>query len=57
MGERETTIVVEGQEKKVIIVDNGENFKNGDGRIPNHDKVEIVYRDDGRQNKEIVPNT
>jgi len=45
MEEREAKIIVNGQEPQdVVIVDNGEDFRNGDGRIPNHDKVEIVYK-------------
>jgi hypothetical protein len=44
MEEREATIKISGQEsKKVVILDRGEDFENGDGRIPNHDKIEIVY--------------
>lgn len=44
MEEREVKIFISGQEpQRVIIIDDGEDFKNGDGRIPNHDKVEIIY--------------
>lgn len=45
MAERETTIKInDGEPQQVIIVDNNEGFtKNGQGQIPNHDKVEIVY--------------
>lgn len=45
MEEREAKIIVSGQEPQdVVIVDNGEDYKNGEGKIPNHDKVEIVYK-------------
>lgn len=44
MEEREAKIIVSGQEpQNVVIIDNGENFENGEGRVPNHDKIEIVY--------------
>ena len=44
MEEREATIKISGQEpKNVVIIDRDENFENGDGRVPNHDKIEIVY--------------
>jgi hypothetical protein len=42
--EREAKIIISGQEpQKVVIIDNNEGFENGEGRVPNHDKVEIVY--------------
>jgi hypothetical protein len=44
MAEREAKIIVSGQEpQQVIIIDQGEDFENGEGQIPNHDKIEIVY--------------
>jgi hypothetical protein len=44
MEERKAEIIVDGQEPQpVVIIDNGEDFENGDGRTPNHDKIEIVY--------------
>jgi hypothetical protein len=44
MEEREAKIIICGQEQQhVVIIDSGENFENGEGRIPNHDKIEIVY--------------
>lgn len=43
---REGTInLSERGEVKVTIIDNGEEFENGKGQIPNHDKVLIVYED------------
>ncbi len=44
MEERKGNIKVNGQEQQpVVIVDRGEDFKNGGGRIPDHDKIEIEY--------------
>jgi hypothetical protein len=44
MEEREAKITVSGQEQQtVMIIDNDEDYRNGEGRIPNHDKIEIVY--------------
>ena len=44
MEERVAKIAVTGQEPQaVVIIDNGEDFRNGEGRTPDHDKVEIVY--------------
>lgn len=41
---RDTTIRIGDQEPQAVkIIDNGENFRNGEGRIPNHDKIEIIY--------------
>lgn len=44
MAEREAQIIVSSQEtQRVVIIDNGEDFENGEGRTPDHDKIEIVY--------------
>ncbi len=44
MEERKAVIEISGQEpQQVVIIDRGEDFENGEGRIPNHDKIEIVY--------------
>lgn len=31
---------------RVDIVDNGEEYENGEGNIPNHDKILVVYQND-----------
>jgi hypothetical protein len=42
---RYVDLIRPGQETiKVKIIDRGENYdKNGDGKIPNHDKIDIDY--------------
>ncbi len=53
MQEREGKVEVKGQKPEpVVIIDNGEDYENGEGRIPNHDKVEIIYK-----GKQITPIT
>lgn len=43
--ERNGTLIRPGEETvEVKIIDRGEDFdKNGEGQIPNHDKVEVIY--------------
>lgn len=41
---KEVMLVIGGEEaQKVMLVDNGEEFSSGDGSLPNHDKVEIIF--------------
>ena len=43
--ERNGTLIRPGEETvPVKIIDRGEDFdKNGEGQIPNHDKVDVIY--------------
>jgi len=48
--DREGKIIIDGKEQSVAIIDNGEDL-GPRNNIPNHDKIEIVYKKEEKPEK------